>query len=65
MDGRSLTKRERAIAAARKFRDCLDCGRVFLSDGPWNRICPPCEQRPHHQASSPRAEPVPTFKEDE
>ena len=26
----------------RKYRTCLSCPREFLSDGPWNRICPRC-----------------------
>jgi hypothetical protein len=29
----------------RKMRGCLDCHRKFLSDGPWNRICPRCKGR--------------------
>ena len=27
-----------------KLRSCLSCGAEFLSDGPWNRICPRCKR---------------------
>ncbi|NQT20078.1 MAG: hypothetical protein HQ592_10270 [Planctomycetes bacterium] len=26
-------------------RRCLSCGKDFLSEGPWNRICPHCSER--------------------
>ena len=26
-------------------RSCLSCGKMFLSEGPWNRICPNCSER--------------------
>jgi len=34
---------------------CLGCDRPFLSDGPWNRICPRCGQR--NDGASRRAAP--------
>lgn len=27
------------------LRTCLSCGRTFLSEGPWNRICSSCCER--------------------
>jgi len=27
------------------MRVCLSCDRPFLSEGPWNRICPRCSER--------------------
>jgi len=27
------------------MRKCLGCDHDFLSEGPWNRICPKCSQR--------------------
>jgi len=26
-------------------RRCLSCNKKFLSEGPWNRICPHCSER--------------------
>jgi len=26
------------------MRTCLGCNRPFLSEGPWNRLCPPCSR---------------------
>jgi hypothetical protein len=26
-------------------RTCLSCNKRFLSEGPWNRICPNCSER--------------------
>ncbi len=44
--------RERYLAAAASvrraktgLRACLSCARSFLSEGPWNRICPQCAER--------------------
>jgi len=34
-------------------RICLSCDRAFLSEGPWNRICPHCSER--NVGSPPRA----------
>ncbi len=34
-------------------RLCLGCGRYFLSEGPWNRICPRCSER--NMSAAPRA----------
>jgi hypothetical protein len=31
-----------------KERVCLSCRSSFLSDGPWNRICPRCKRRESH-----------------
>lgn len=52
-----IANRQRVLAAAHvlrmatdgenldvKPRLCLVCGRHFLSDGPWNRICPRCKR---------------------
>jgi len=36
-----LRKRSTKIA----LRMCLVCGKKFLSEGPWNRICPVCGNR--------------------
>jgi len=27
------------------IRSCLCCGKMFLSEGPWNRICLNCSER--------------------
>jgi hypothetical protein len=35
------------------MRLCLSCDRFFLSEGPWNRICPQCSER--NIAVPPRA----------
>ena len=37
-------------------RLCLACGHSFLSEGPWNRICPHCSER--NVAAPPRASAV-------
>lgn len=37
-------------------RICLACGQPFLSEGPWNRICPHCSER--NVAAPPRASAV-------
>lgn len=29
----------------RKRRTCLRCGKRFMSDGAWNRICPKCGEK--------------------
>jgi hypothetical protein len=34
-------------------RVCLACNRPFLSEGPWNRICPRCAER--NSVVAPRA----------
>ncbi len=36
-------RRERMVKYAP--RDCLSCGRSFMSEGPWNRICGGCSER--------------------
>ena len=28
-----------------KQRTCLTCGKVFWSEGPWNRRCPECKRQ--------------------
>ena len=28
-----------------KMRECLSCDISFLSEGPWNRICPRCSEK--------------------
>lgn len=33
-------------APTRARKRCLRCGRDFLSDGPCNRVCTPCKERP-------------------
>lgn len=40
----SLTGSRRAalLISRRAFRVCLRCHKIFDSDGPGNRICPPC-----------------------
>jgi hypothetical protein len=39
-------------------RRCLGpCGRLFPSEGPWNRICPECARRNRHR--SVEAAPLP------
>jgi hypothetical protein len=35
-------------------RLCLSCNQEFLSEGPWNRICPRCSER--NVAVPPRAQ---------
>ena len=37
-------------------RVCLSCSHPFLSEGPWNRICPHCSER--NVTSPPRASAV-------
>ncbi len=37
-------------------RICLSCRHPFLSEGPWNRICPHCSER--NVAAPPRASAV-------
>ncbi len=37
-------------------RLCLSCDRPFMSEGPWNRICPNCSER--NVAAPPRASAV-------
>ena len=57
----SATARARRRAAAIRAkggpevgrRICLACNRTFLSEGPWNRICPRCSER--NVATPPRA----------
>jgi uncharacterized OB-fold protein len=29
----------------KKKRKCLGCGKVFVSKGPWNRLCRNCRER--------------------
>jgi len=47
----AMRARERYMLAAQlrntrvKVRCCLACGDEFLSEGPWNRICPVCSER--------------------
>jgi len=62
-----IVNRDSAIARARRRtaaieakggpgvaqRTCLSCSRLFLSEGPWNRICPHCAER--NLGSPPRA----------
>jgi hypothetical protein len=58
-DSASARARRRQILLAAKggnqvaTRLCLSCERLFLSEGPWNRICPQCSER--HIAVPPRA----------
>jgi len=50
-DSAAARARRRTAAIAAKGgphvgpRICLSCDRVFLSEGPWNRICPRCSER--------------------
>ena len=51
-------RRREAVLAAKGgdqvgTRTCLSCNRPFLSEGPWNRICPQCGER--NVAIPPRA----------
>ena len=41
------TERLRTMSPHRKMRTCLGpgCYRRFMSEGPWNRICPQCSGR--------------------
>jgi hypothetical protein len=39
-----MANRPKAKRAAPKRRECLRCPRVFLSDGPHNRLCQPCRE---------------------
>lgn len=62
-----IVNRDSAVARARRrqaaiaakggdkvaTRVCLSCSRSFLSEGPWNRICPRCAER--NVAAPPRA----------
>ena len=62
-----IVNRDSAIARARRrtaaieahggpqvaVRICLSCDRPFLSEGPWNRICPRCGER--NVGAPPRA----------
>jgi predicted nucleic acid-binding Zn ribbon protein len=58
-DSAAARARRRAAAIAAKGGDhvatrvCLSCNRRFLSEGPWNRICPFCSER--NVATPPRA----------
>lgn len=37
-------------------RPCLGgCGKPFMSDGPWQRICPKCSARNEHEGVQPPA----------
>jgi len=29
----------------KRKRKCLSCGRVFVSKGPWNRLCKSCRKK--------------------
>jgi len=55
--GARARRRQAAIAAKGGpnvgARICLSCDRSFLSEGPWNRICPRCSER--NVALPPRA----------
>ena len=50
-DSAAARSRRRTAALAAKggphvaARLCLSCDRSFLSEGPWNRICPRCGER--------------------
>ncbi len=46
-EARRALKRSKAVSSKAAPRECLVCGMIFDSDGPWNRICgkPRC-QRP-------------------
>jgi hypothetical protein len=50
-DSAAARARRRTAAIAAKggphvsARICLSCNRAFLSEGPWNRICPRCSER--------------------
>lgn len=35
-------------------RICLACDHAFMSEGPWNRICPACSDRHEKQPASHR-----------
>jgi molybdopterin-guanine dinucleotide biosynthesis protein A len=62
-----MVNRDSAVARARRrtvaieakggpqvaLRVCLSCDSPFLSEGPWNRICPQCNER--NLAAPPRA----------
>ncbi len=45
-----------ALGAEVGQRTCLSCDKPFLSEGPWNRICPRCEEG--NSSTPPRAIPV-------
>ena len=54
------TKARRALRFAAKSpikrRVCLACDRMFMSEGPWNRICRPCKRkRASHQHEGDRS----------
>jgi len=53
--GPSLRKRSTRIG----MRTCLDCGKKFLSEGPWNRICPACGHKASHQQGGAPRRPEP------
>lgn len=61
-DSSAARARRRAAAIEAKggphvaTRVCLSCNRFFLSEGPWNRICPNCTER--NVAAPPRASAV-------
>jgi len=61
-DSAAARARRRAAAIEAKggphvaMRLCLSCSRLFLSEGPWNRICPNCAER--NLAAPPRASAV-------
>ncbi len=58
-DSATARARRRQAAIAAKGgphvapRICLSCDKTFLSEGPWNRICPRCSER--NVAVPPRA----------
>ena len=37
--------RPRKVFEDRELRKCLGCGKEFLSQGPWNRLCGECRKR--------------------
>lgn len=40
---KSLKREMRENKNTRARRECLRCGKMFMSAGPWNRICPNCQ----------------------
>ncbi len=61
---RGEKKRLKVIVVARrkvieeKTRKCLSCGRMFKSQGPWNRLCRSCRERVAQVAASGFAIPI-------
>ena len=39
-----MKSKKRRRRKRRVLRECLRCGKIFWSEGNFNRICPPCRE---------------------